>query len=321
MSKTIISAATGVVVLPNYFAFLPRTNSRFANEFSKRYAPKYIIANSAAMRLIVPAFEAVNIPVIFLIHEFSSNIRLLFDLHPSILSASEIVFPAHIVADSILADYHILHGRSYRIIAQGMSKLPLNSSVYKATYKFVAASKYVSDKSVILDDQDSLIVAGFGSIYIRKGVDFFIATIAKVLQLKPKKKVKFCWIGKANLSEQPYLDYLQEQVKRFGIVGSFFFLGEFEDLEPIYRRADICFVSSRLDPLPNIAIDSSFYGLPVICFDNATGMADILKSNIDTKDLVVPYLDTEAAAQVIVAMANDPAKLKQYSHAMQANLC
>ena len=105
-----------------------------------------------------------------------------------------------------------------------MSKLPLNNSS-NSNDQSVQAIAYCTDKSIILDDNDSLIVVGFGSIHIRKGVDFFIATIAKVLQLKPKKKVKFCWIGKAYLSEQPYLDYLQEQVKRSGIVGSFFFLG------------------------------------------------------------------------------------------------
>ena len=85
---------------------------------------------------------------------------------------------------------------------------------------------------------------------------------------------------------------------------SFAFLDEFEDLEPIYARADICFLSSRLHPLPSIAIDSAIRGIPVICFDQASGIAKILKKSREARDLVVPYLDAEGAAQLIFELTN-----------------
>ena len=36
-------------------------------------------------------------------------------------------------------------------------------------------------------------------------------------------------------------------------------------------------MTSRLDPLPNVGIDAMNESTPVHCFDNACGIADILK--------------------------------------------
>ena len=99
------------------------------------------------------------------------------------------------------------------------------------------------------------------------------------------------------------MDYLDEQIERSGLADVFFFIEEIEDLERIYDQADIYFLSSRLDPLPNVAIDSALRGIPVICFDQASGMAEILAEAADTRELIVPYLDAGAAAQLICDLA------------------
>jgi hypothetical protein len=170
---------------------------------------------------------------------------------------------------------------------------------------------------VLPADDGSILVVGMGTIAQRKGVEFFIAAAASVRRRKPLLRIKFAWVGKAHRLEQDYLDYLNEQVRRSGVGGSFVFLGEFEDLAPIYARADVCLLSSRLDALPNIAIDSAIHGVPIICFDQASGMADILKASAETKDLVVPYLDAEAAASLVIEMAEAPARLAAFSQAMR----
>jgi len=47
------------------------------------------------------------------------------------------------------------------------------------------------------------------------------------------------------------------------------------------------------------------YRLPVICFDNTTGIADLLKENGLGEGCVVPYLDVERAARRLAALIDD----------------
>ena len=198
------------------------------------------------------------------------------------------------------------------MLPQGASRLPPEDKV-PASESDIGRG----DLTLLPGDDGSILVVGLGSINLRKGVDCFIATAASVQRLKPSRKVAFAWIGKCSLADLTYFDYLTEHVRRANVASSFVFAGEFEDLAPIYARADICLLSSRLDPLPNIAIDAAIHAIPIVCFDQASGVADILTKYDETRELVVPYLDAEAAAGRIVEMADDPKRLSAFSTAMR----
>jgi hypothetical protein len=83
------------------------------------------------------------------------------------------------------------------------------------------------------------------------------------------------------------------------------FAGELTDLDMAYRQADIFLLSSRLDPLPNVAIDAMFHSVPVLCFDNTTGIAEILQHDELTSLCVVPYLDSVTMAKAIHRLVRD----------------
>ena len=65
------------------------------------------------------------------------------------------------------------------------------------------------------------------------------------------------------------------------------------------NRADIFYLSSRLDPFPNVVLDAFAAGLPVVCFDRATGIAEEIAKGRAIGS-AVNYADTAAAAQAIV---------------------
>jgi glycosyltransferase involved in cell wall biosynthesis len=313
ITQAMFKASCGAVVLPEKFALVDAELDALVRRFASHYAPKYAVTNSVETRYFVPSFERMGIPTVSLIHEFSSTVRPLGELNQLFVTGSQLVFPAHIVAQSALDDYKSLQTRSFKVIPQGASILPPNDETAATT-----SGGSVGDLSQIPEDDGSLWVVGIGTITLRKGVEFFIAAAASVQRMMPTRQVKFGWIGKCYWFDQPYLEFLKEQIKRSGVEASFQFLSEFEDLEPVYRRADICFLSSRLDPLPNISIDSALRGIPTVCFDEASGMAEILKTSERTQGLVVPYLDVEAAARLIVQLANDPGLLAGYSESIRA---
>ena len=102
-----------------------------------------------------------------------------------------------------------------------------------------------------------------------------------------------------------YSVYLAEQLARSGLDGHVVLLEPVRDLEPAYALADVFYLSSRLDPMPNVTIEAAMHGLPVVCFEGASGIAEVLKRDATTAQTVVPHLDTHAAARCIVELAKD----------------
>ena len=311
IEKAFRDSAAAVVCLPEKFRMRKRMLKAVVNRLVKVYSPIFAIANTVETRYFVPYLERMGVPVIALVHEFSSNFRPIGTLDLLFETASEIVFPAGVVATAATKDYRKLEARGFKILAQGQSRLPPSANPSGVVAKTNVNCLWPAQI------EDSLFVVGIGSINLRKGIDFFISAADIVHRAVPNRKIRFGWVGKGDQQDQVYLDYLDEQIERSGLADVFLFIEEVEDLERIYGRADIYFLSSRLDPLPNVAIDSALRGIPVICFDHASGMAEILAEATETRELIVPYLDAGAAAQLICDLAASPARLAKLSKAIR----
>jgi hypothetical protein len=148
---------------------------------------------------------------------------------------------------------------------------------------------------------------GGGAIQFRKGVDLFLSCAAAVRALKPKRPVRFVWIGHGYdpVNDVNYSSYLAEQMERSDLKDMVSLVDEVTDLEPAYAMADVFLLSSRLDPLPNVTIDATLHGLPVVCFEGGSGIAPLLASDDILRTCVVPYLDVHAAARIIAGFADN----------------
>jgi hypothetical protein len=131
-----------------------------------------------------------------------------------------------------------------------------------------------------------------------------------VIALCPKTAFRFVWVGHGFNPNRDlaYSAYLQDQISRAGLGNYVCFTGEMSDIDMAYELSDVLFLSSRLDPLPNVAIDAMFNRLPVICFDNTTGITDHLKENGLGEDCVIPYLNVEQAALRLAELIDDSEK-------------
>jgi glycosyltransferase involved in cell wall biosynthesis len=154
----------------------------------------------------------------------------------------------------------------------------------------------------------AFVVLGAGTVTFRKGVDLFLAVAMAVCRaaLAP---IHFVWIGRGYLPDEDmtYSIYLREQVERSGLTGHVTFVDELPDLEPAYALADAFLLASRLDPLPNVSIDAALRGIPIVCFQGASGMAEILSADPATEACVVGHLDIAAASGAILGLAADDA--------------
>ena len=197
-----------------------------------------------------------------------------------------------------IADYRV------HILPQGPPELPPAENEDRASIQTDVQSRVRP-----AGHENDFVVLGCGTISPRKGVDLFLACAAAVKRRKSARRFRFVWIGQylPKDIDKGYSRKLRRYIRWSGISGSVAILDEVADLEPAYRQADAFFLSSRLDPLPNVAIDSALRELPVICFAECSGIADILTTDATAGATVVPKLDVEAAANLIVELsANEP---------------
>jgi glycosyltransferase involved in cell wall biosynthesis len=278
---------------------------------------RYAIVNSASSRLVIEPCVRRFIPTVMLIHEFGSYVTPPSTMHSALDITTEVVFPARIVAQSVEEFHPDLRGRSIHVLPQGMSIIPKSEHPEQQDDASISTLKELTRKH---DVDGTFIVLGAGALELRKGVEVFLSTAASVVRRQPRRPIHFLWVGAGYRPREDfnYSVYLHEQVNRAGLNDHVTFLDAVSDLEPVYRITDAFFLSSRLDPLPNVTIDSAFRGIPVIAFRNASGMSEVMLDNPDTAETVVSYLDSEVAADVVLRLAEDETFRNRTSAALRA---
>jgi 2-polyprenyl-3-methyl-5-hydroxy-6-metoxy-1,4-benzoquinol methylase/glycosyltransferase involved in cell wall biosynthesis len=298
--------------------FKPAEASRLAPRLAAVYQPLYAIANSVETRALAVELAEQGIPVIALAHEFSGYTKPAGSLQLLYERAAEVIFSADIVRRSSETDYPFLRLRRTHVLPQGQSEVP-RSREPTSDRKQTETDREIKSRLRPDAAKGDLVVVGMGFVDWRKGVDLFIGTATSILAREPKTPVRFIWIGHGYrvVDALDVSCYLSEQVTRSHLADRFEFMDAVDDIESIYQEADILFLSSRLDPLPNVSIDATLRGIPVVCFAEASGMAEILVSNDETRELVVPHLDVGAAAALIGSLATDRDKLRRLGNAVR----
>lgn len=148
-------------------------------------------------------------------------------------------------------------------------------------------------------------VVGLGSVVLRKGYDLFIQVAAWVRRHHPELPVQFTWGGPVGAYERPLIEH---DLKLAGLVGHVEFIGEQQDPTALYTSTDVFLLPSREDPFPLVCIEVGAMGKPIVCFEGATGTAEVLRHG---GGMIVPYLDVEAMGRAVVDYARDPERRRK----------
>ncbi|MBV4461730.1 glycosyltransferase [Pseudomonas sp. SWRI79] len=273
-------------------------------EFLDKYRIDFAIVNSLESNLALKPLADRYIPSVSLIHEFAVYTRPRSAIQNALLWASQTVFSSDVTLDSAVQVLPQLNDCSIPVLAQGKSIVPAEARDEAQ----VDAERLRLQHAIRPQDQDAdtIIILGAGRVQVRKGVDIFIECATRVINSPIGHKCRFVWIGDNYNPETDiaYSVYLYDQIQRSGIAEQFTIISETAQIEEVYAMSDMLLLSSRLDPLPNVAIDAMVRGLPVLCFDRTTGIADILKRNDLETDCIAPYLDTGSMADKIIRLAS-----------------
>ena len=320
------SVASCVVVLRHVNQWRREDRVETAREIAERFRPTFVVANSSATAPLAPFFEDAGVPVVALIHEFASSMRPYGVLTEFYGTVSEIVFPAEIVAESMATEYDAVVLRRHHVIPQGPSDVPpgAGTELVARTTRFgtdgVAVDLPEQDVLAFLAELDpkAVLVLGIGTLTPRKGVEFFAQAAARTQAAADGTDIVYAWVGHRVPQDQWYIDQLHEQVRRSGTEDAVVFLAPTTHLDLLYQRANLFFLSSRLDPLPNVTIDAALAGIPTVAFDGASGFAAWLATVPELTRLVVPYLDAAGAADVLLRLARDTAERARLGLALKA---
>lgn len=272
----------------NYLKFLQKTSKL-----------KCVIINSIVGYPVLDAAHTLNIPTVFLIHEFSEYIRPSGMMTNAAILSDIVVLPAEIIKKSLLKEF--VRFTNYkgtplnlRISPQG--KLPIIPCTFGENLDTAKLYKKIG----VSDSENTKIVVGAGYTQIRKGVDLFLL-VARYIKKLYKQPCKFVWVGDGfdPDADLAYSVYLKNELDHSGLEDDFTFLEHQKNLDTIFSISDVFCLPARLDPFPNVIIDALSHDLHVACFENGTGSAEFLKK-YNANCTVVDLPDVYAMAEGIV---------------------
>ncbi|MBK8815440.1 MAG: glycosyltransferase [Methylococcaceae bacterium] len=264
-------------------------------ELRDSFSLQTAILNSVATSNIAPALYEEKIPIVALVHEYADYMTQ--EVLKMLFTSNRVVFPAQGVKASAEFVSIKAFGRptSNTIIRhQGRCFPPGGEDGKSFDREEILLKLGISE-----DDPKPAIVLGCGWVQMRKGLEYFIEA-AKQCKEIINKPIRFVWVGGGYYPDADlhYSVWLKSQVIHSGLEDDVIFFEETNDLTPFFELADVFFMSSRLDPFPNVALDAVDAGVPVVAFEKATGFSDFIHNN-PTVGAVVPFLDATAAAEAI----------------------
>ncbi|WP_083097460.1 glycosyltransferase [Pseudophaeobacter leonis] len=140
-----------------------------------------------------------------------------------------------------------------------------------------------------------ILVMGCGVLHWRKSPDKFIETAAAVLS--SGLDAEFVWLG-GGPDEAACL----EQARAAGISDRVRFTGYEADVAGKLAGADIFLLSSQEDPFPLVALYGAQAGAPLVCFQDAGGIADFVQQG---RGVAVPFMDIAAMAAAVERYGRD----------------
>lgn len=271
--------------------------NRLANRMFKRriknlcgrYKFTSAFVNSVESVYAVEALADQGVESLALIHEYASYSRSDHATIRGLKLARGVIFSSELTRDSFLPVLDSSPHQLIEVIHQGHCRIPQNNSHPHTVDKEFRASVDSAFQSKTEDTP--LRVLGAGYVQFRKGVDLFIALAAQTITRPGLENAKFLWVGDGfSRKNIEYGSYIQDQIERSNLTRNVIIVKSSEDFEYAIENCDAFALTSRLDPFPNVVIDSLKVGKPVFSFQDCSGFPEIFKKTPMLREFIAPYL-------------------------------
>jgi|GEM_PF-5970697 len=274
------------------------------NAIKHNFTESVAIVNSICSNAMLKPLNDFKIEIIHLIHEYASNVHSLPLFFESYEFSKYQIYPAKNVSNNTICLCPDMPVDKIKIMPQGIIKAPAVKNDKKYEEEETRVKEIFRPEGFA---SNGTVIVGIGSIDIRKGVDLFVSTAKYVKDLNPEIPIRFVWVGDLHhpSHEHIYATYIYDQIERSGLKETVVITKPFSNLDLVYNNCDIFYLSSRLDPLPLVSLEALSYSKPLVCFDDASGIAEYMKEDKCISHCIAPYQDVCAAAKIILKLAND----------------
>ena len=249
-----------------------------------------IVNTTAAGRIVGPA-RTLGIESVLLVHELPRLIMekgLAVHARAALQAARTVVFAAPFVRDQLLGELKLTADDRMLIRPQGS---------YKEIERAPAAAAAIREEFGI--GADERLVIGVGYADMRKGFDLFLQ-LWRLLR-RERRRTHLCWIGGIDPALR---EWLAAELSDAAGTGSFHLAGYRDDVAAFFAAADAFVLTSREDPFPTVVLEALSAGVPVVAFDRAGGIPDMLRQH--EAGTVVPYCDVPAMASAVTKLVAKP---------------
>lgn len=258
-----------------------------------------------------------GIASVLLIHEFAAYIRPDEAFRHACTWATNVVFSSPITHAAMVQRHPELNQVPVVVLPQGRCELPGHDNACHRCHLQLSEIPELSELHPSSWLQECQLILGAGAVQPRKGVDFFVATAHRLQQLAPKRPLLFIWLGVGYDPEQDFTTsiWIEDQIQRSGLNQNLHFLNGsatlYANLLPL---AHLFLLTSRLDPLPNVAIDALSEAVPVLCFEQASGTATWMQDDpLLARYCLARYLDSSHLAEKALELLENSSLREQLS--------
>jgi glycosyltransferase involved in cell wall biosynthesis len=269
-----------------------------------RMALSAVVMNSIESSFFAKVAFEHNVATVALIHEFASYTMPKGRMSDLTERADIVVVPSAVIEQSLQDEIEFTRG-SY---AQNVIVRPqgyLGGGNTEADPQDLTREQIYSLLDVAPGTSPA-IVLGAGYVQMRKGVDLFVQTAAE-FRKRSSVDVRFVWVGSGYKPDTDisYSVWLRDMITRAGLDDIVYFVPHQSQIDTLLGMTDVFYLSSRLDPFPNVAIDALAANRPLVCYDKASGIADAIK-DFDFYGRVVGHCDVAEAAEALVDLIESP---------------
>ncbi len=262
-----------------------------------------VLLNSAETDAFAPAALQADLPSVALVHEFAEYIRPEGRASGLVELVDRVIAPAALIEESLQAELLLTRGsHANNIIVRHQGYLP---QIPKGNLESAAdlTGDDILDLIGARSGHKPKIVLGAGYVQMRKGVDLFVQTAAEVRRLHGDR-CRFIWVGDGYRADgtDEYSTWVTSMVQRLDLKKHLFFLPAQSSLDTLFALSDVFYLPSRLDPFPNVVVDAFKAGRPVVCFEGATGSAELVTGRLGkgAAGAAVAYCNVMEAAAALV---------------------
>lgn len=251
------------------------------------------LVNTVVSGALIPALHEAGLRTVALVHELPGVLQSYGLQEPSRAIASladRVVFAAPQIKNGF---EHFVGGELQQSVIrpQGHYHRAEISADVKANARISIRKKHAlpSNAKIILS-------VGYGDH--RKGLDLFVETCIRVSRLHPD--AVSIWVGHF---DETLMQSVQMRIAAEKLEERFIFTGFVEKPVEYYAAADVYALTSREDPFPSVVLASLEAQVPVVAFDGAGGIGELLSRDCG---VLVPIENCEEMASAICDLLSSP---------------